>query len=208
MSRGRREHPRRRGRELALQALVSLEPPNPGIGAMLYRMRERALVAEVEAALADGRKDEARAAADALLVLDKGHEAGKLFVKVLDGSEPPPAPLGAEERAELEAIRGGNDELEFAETLVRGVSEHREAIDKVIADSSTNWKVQRMAIVDRNILRMGVFELTHMLDVPPRVALNEAIEIGKRYGTSDTSAFVNGILDKIAATVRPPKPGE
>lgn len=203
MSRKQKEHPRRRGRELALQALVSLEPPNPGLGAMLYRMRERALVAEAEAALADGRKEDARAAADALLVLDKGHAAGKLFVKILDGVEPPPPPPTTEERAELEAIRGGPDELDFADVLVRGVADHRDAIDKTIADSSTNWKVQRMAIVDRNILRIGVFELVHLLDVPPRVTLNEAIEIGKRYGTGDTGAFVNGILDKIAQTARP-----
>jgi len=198
----KKEHWRRRGRELALQTLVSLEPPNPGMGAMLYRMRERALVAECELALADGRKDEARAALEALLVLDPKHAAGLAFEGALAGTEPMPVAPNVAERAELDAIRGGAEELGFADTIVRGVSEHKEAIDKLIAESSTNWKVGRMAVVDRNILRMGVFELAHMADIPPRVTLNEAIEIGKRYGTQDTGAFVNGILDKIATAVR------
>ncbi|MCC6623097.1 MAG: transcription antitermination factor NusB [Deltaproteobacteria bacterium] len=113
-----------------------------------------------------------------------------------------PVPPNAAERAELEAIRGGAEELDFADTIVRGVTEHKDAIDKLIGDSSTNWKVGRMAVVDRNILRMGTFELAHLPDIPPRVTLNEAIEIGKRYGTQDTGAFVNGILDKIATAVR------
>lgn len=198
----KREHWRRRGRELALQALVSLEPPNPGTGAMLYRMRERALVAEAELALADGRKDDAQAAVVALLRLDPKHAQGKLFEGALAGTEPMPVPPNAAERAELEAIRGGAEELDFADTIVRGVTEHKDAIDKLIGDSSTNWKVGRMAVVDRNILRMGTFELAHLPDIPPRVTLNEAIEIGKRYGTQDTGAFVNGILDKIATAVR------
>jgi len=96
-------------------------------------------------------------------------------------------------------VRGGEELQSFAEMIVRGVMGKRDEIDEVIAQSSTNWKVARMAIVDRNILRMATFELKHLHDIPPKVTLNEAIEIAKRYGTEDSGAFINGILDRIAA---------
>ena len=89
---------------------------------------------------------------------------------------------------------------QFAETLVNGVREHDEEIDNCIRGASTNWKLERMAVVDRNILRIATYELRHRPDIPPKVSLNEAIEIAKRYGTSDSSSFINGILDKISAT--------
>lgn len=91
------------------------------------------------------------------------------------------------------------DVAEFAALLVRGVSAHREEIDRLIQESSKNWKLDRMARVDRNVLRLAVYELIHMPEVPKKVTLNEAIEIGKRYGTEDSSAFINGILDHICA---------
>jgi N utilization substance protein B len=93
------------------------------------------------------------------------------------------------------------DVAEFASVLVRGVSAHRDEIDHVIQESSRNWKLDRMARVDRNILRMAVFELMHLPEIPKKVTLNEAIEIGKRYGSEDSSAFINGILDHICAGV-------
>lgn len=189
---------RRRGRELALQALFSLDHQNPGLGATLYRIKERALVAEVECLAADGLKDDARATALALLQLDPKHPVALEVVAWLDGKGPVPLTPTAEERADLEAVRGGLDEIAFCEQLVKGVSEHKDTIDKLLQSSSTNWKVARMAVVDRNILRMGVYELQHLSDIPPRVTLNEAIEIGKRYGTTDSGAFINGILDKVA----------
>ncbi len=116
----------------------------------------------------------------------------------LAGKGPEPLTPSADERVELEAVRGASDELDFCDQLVRGVYEHKDAIDKLLQDSSTNWRVARMAMVDRNILRMGVFEIQHLQDIPPRVTLNEAIEIGKRYGTGESGAFITGILDKIA----------
>ena len=91
----------------------------------------------------------------------------------------------------------------FASELVRGVQLDRMAIDDVIARSSTNWKIDRMARVDRNILRLAVFELLRRGDVPVRVTLNEAIELGKKYGSEESSAFVNGVLDRIAHSSLP-----
>ena len=87
----------------------------------------------------------------------------------------------------------------FAETLIRGVIEKLTDLDNVIGQYSTNWKVPRMALVDRNVLRLAAFELMHLADIPPRVTLNEAIEVAKRYGSKDSGAFINGILDRIAA---------
>lgn len=85
----------------------------------------------------------------------------------------------------------------FAEALVRGVRAHLGEIDAIIARHATNWTVDRMAAVDRNVLRLAVYELLHVPEVPERVVLNEAIEIAKKYGTVESGAFVNGILDNI-----------
>ena len=94
------------------------------------------------------------------------------------------------------------DVADFAAMLVQGVTAHRDEIDHLIQESSRNWKLDRMARVDRNILRLAVFELMHLPEVPKKVTLNEAIEIGKRYGSEDSSAFINGILDHICAGLR------
>ncbi len=93
------------------------------------------------------------------------------------------------------------ESAEFTNTIVRGVGEHLEKLDEVIRTASQNWRLERMARVDRNILRLAAYELLHVPSVPRRVSLNEAIELGKRYGAEDSPAFVNGILDRIAAGV-------
>jgi N utilization substance protein B len=90
------------------------------------------------------------------------------------------------------------DTAQFAEQLVRGVQQERGAIDELIQKSSTHWKLDRMARVDRNILRLAVYEILRRADVPVRVTLNEAVELGKKFGSEESSAFVNGVLDKIA----------
>ncbi len=90
---------------------------------------------------------------------------------------------------------------EFTDLLVRGTVKHMAEIDKAIQSVSIHWKINRMASVDRNILRMAAFELFHVQEVPKRVTLNEAIEIAKRFGTEDSWAFINGILDKLAGVV-------
>jgi len=95
------------------------------------------------------------------------------------------------------------DTAKFAEQLVRGVQSERGAIDDLIQKTSTHWKLERMARVDRNILRLAVYELLRRPDVPVRVTLNEAIELGKKFGSEESSAFVNGVLDRIANTPIP-----
>jgi N utilization substance protein B len=100
--------------------------------------------------------------------------------------------------AEEAGVEQENEVAEFAETLVRGVQEHREQLDEIIQRVSKNWRLERMARVDRNLLRLGAYELRHQADVPARVVINEAIEMAKRFGTSESPAFVNGLLDRIA----------
>lgn len=92
------------------------------------------------------------------------------------------------------------DVKEYMTRLVQGVRSHFDELDTLIQSASTNWKLERMAMVDRNILRLAAFELVQLSDIPPKVSLNEAIEIGKRFGTEDSGSFINGILDKISST--------
>jgi transcription antitermination protein NusB len=95
---------------------------------------------------------------------------------------------------------------EVAEDLVRGVAAHRLEIDELIEGASAHWRLDRMAKVDRNVLRLAVHELLHRPDVPVKVVINEAIELGKKYGSESSGAFVNGVLDGIAARL-PQRPG-
>lgn len=85
----------------------------------------------------------------------------------------------------------------FATHLVQGTLARLEEIDRMIASHADNWEIARMAVVDRNILRLGAYELLHVEDVPPKVCLNEAVELAKRFGDAESSKFVNGILDAI-----------
>ena len=88
--------------------------------------------------------------------------------------------------------------------LVKGVLDNREHIDRQIEHFSQNWKVQRMSCVDRNILRVAVFEILYRDDIPAKVSINEAVDIGKTFGTEESGAFINGILDTIYLSVEPP----
>jgi N utilization substance protein B len=95
-----------------------------------------------------------------------------------------------EHEAELEV-------KEFAQGLVDGVMREREGLDRIIAGSVENWRIERMAVVDRNILRVAVYELAWLPDTPPVVVLDEAIEVGKKYGSEQSGSFINGILDSV-----------
>lgn len=87
--------------------------------------------------------------------------------------------------------------VEFALGLVRGVYSQCTELDRAIAAVAQNWDIGRMAIVDRNVLRMASFELLYRDEIPPKVSINEAIELGKRFSTKNSGAFINGILDRI-----------
>lgn len=86
----------------------------------------------------------------------------------------------------------------FARDLVAAATERTKEIDDLIAGASKNWRIERMSRVDRNILRLGACELIAFNDVPVKVVINEAVELAKRFGTAESSAFVNGVLDRIA----------
>jgi N utilization substance protein B len=102
---------------------------------------------------------------------------------------------------ELQESVPPEDTKEFCEDLVRGAIEHSDEIDSLIEETSSHWKLGRMAVVDRNIIRMAVYEFLYRDDIPANVTINEAIELGKKFGTEESGAFINGILDKIAETI-------
>ncbi len=86
----------------------------------------------------------------------------------------------------------------YYEATVRGVFTHRAEIDGLIRRAAENWRLERMTLVDRNILRLGAYEIRHAADIPFVVAINEAVDLGKRFGSEDSGAFINGVLDKIS----------
>ena len=96
-----------------------------------------------------------------------------------------------------EDVTPTQEEVAFARRLAEGVQKGRPTIDALIENSSTNWRVPRMPLVDRNILRLATFELMHCDDIPGAVSINEAVELAKRFGGSDSRAFINGIIDRI-----------
>jgi N utilization substance protein B len=85
----------------------------------------------------------------------------------------------------------------FTLRLVEGTLSHRPELDERLRSVTRNWDLKRMAAVDRNVLRMALYELVHCADVPPKVAINEAIELGKKYSTANSGGFINGILDRV-----------
>lgn len=104
-----------------------------------------------------------------------------------------PPPTGEEIAAE-----------KFAEPLIRGTLEHLAEIDEKIKFYAKNWDLHRMAVVDRNVLRLAIFEMLYRTDIPPVVSINEAVDIAKKYSTDESGRFVNGILDKIKGDLMRP----
>ncbi len=100
-------------------------------------------------------------------------------------------------KAFVESEERDRSTADFARSLVMGVVEDREAIDERIRSVAHNWDIARMAVIDRNVLRLATYELVHCPDIPPKVSINEAIELGKRFSTQNSGGFINGILDKI-----------
>jgi N utilization substance protein B len=89
----------------------------------------------------------------------------------------------------------------YLRELVEGVRTHLEELDALIVRYSEHWRLSRMTIVDRNLLRLAIFELLYQSQIPPKVVINEAVEIAKRYGSEGSGAFVNGILDQVRLAV-------
>jgi N utilization substance protein B len=104
---------------------------------------------------------------------------------------PPPTADEAEERV-------------FAEPLIRGTLEHRDALDEHIKQHVKNWEIHRIAAVDRNIMRLAIYEMLYRDDIPPVVSINEAVDIAKKFSTQDSGKFVNGVLDKIKGELMRP----
>jgi transcription antitermination protein NusB len=92
----------------------------------------------------------------------------------------------------------------FATELVRGTLEHRSALDTKIRVLSENWELERLAVVDRNILRLAAYEMLHRTDIPPVVSINEAVELAKHFSTDESGRFVNGVLDRLKKEVLRP----
>lgn len=92
----------------------------------------------------------------------------------------------------------------FAEPLIRGALDHREEIDAIITRHTRNWELHRIAAVDRNILRLAIYEMLHRDDIPPVVSINEAVDIAKKFSTFESGKFVNGILDKVKGELMRP----
>jgi transcription antitermination factor NusB len=106
--------------------------------------------------------------------------------------------LGRNVESLVDEEAGADDEVRtFAIRLVQGTLQNREAIDTRLRSVTRNWDLKRMAVVDRNVLRMAMYELMLCDDVPPKVTINEAIELGKKYSTANSGGFINGILDRV-----------
>lgn len=88
----------------------------------------------------------------------------------------------------------------FSDRLTEGISDLLVPIDEMISSHATNWQLKRMAVIDRNVMRMATYEILHLADIPPKVSINEAVELAKKFGDTESGKFVNGILDKIHKT--------
>jgi N utilization substance protein B len=99
-------------------------------------------------------------------------------------------------------LKSQKEALAFAQELIRTVIEHQEEIDSIIKKKVANWEFNRIAVIDRILLEMGICELLYFEDIPPKVTINEAIEIAKRYSTEKSGQFVNGVLDSLLADLK------
>jgi N utilization substance protein B len=97
---------------------------------------------------------------------------------------------------------GPEENMGFAKELLDGVNANLEQINRLISKFSENWRIERMSLVDRNVLRLAIYEIVCRRDIPAKVSINEAVEIGKKFGSEESGAFINGILDRIRSQVR------
>jgi N utilization substance protein B len=112
-------------------------------------------------------------------------------------------PFGRALRSNLERRQAGDEVAAYAERLLQTITAHRDSIDAQLGAALENWSWERVALVDRCVLQVGCAEILHHEDIPLRVALDEAVEIARKFSTHESGAFVNGVLDKIASLPRP-----
>ena len=124
-----------------------------------------------------------------------------LYQLEMTPNTPPAEALTSAWSAAAEEGKPDPDAVKFARELVDGVQANRADIDQLIERHSHNWRLDRMSRIDRNVLRLGVFELKYRPDIPRKVSINEAVELGKNFGTEESSAFVNGLLDRVAVAL-------
>jgi transcription antitermination factor NusB len=129
--------------------------------------------------------------------MGKRRRARELATQVLFHMEYAPGDPGESFERVCESFSPPKEVRAYAREVVVGVWENRAELDRLIRGSSKNWRVERMCRVDRNILRIAIYEVLYRKDVPPKVSIDEAVELGKRYGTEESGAFINGILDHI-----------
>lgn len=128
----------------------------------------------------------------------KGREAALRILYFMDVADASGAHAIKAYWGHLADSRESGEETEFANEIVRSYAEHEDEVNQLIRSSSHHWRLERMPIVDRNVLRVAIVELRDMDDIPKRVTLNEAVELAKRFGSEGSGSFVNGVLDRIA----------
>lgn len=103
----------------------------------------------------------------------------------------------------VDEFAGGAEDNSFAHNLTAGVIKHIDDIDKIIVETAPEWPINQITIIDRNVLRLGIYELMFAKETPPKVAINEAVEMGKRFGGESSGKFVNGVLGTLYAKISP-----
>ncbi|MBL8828754.1 MAG: transcription antitermination factor NusB [Planctomycetaceae bacterium] len=129
-------------------------------------------------------------------MLTRRSRAREIALQVLFQDDLNPAASPAQAEMYLRSRLRDTDLADFAQSLVAGVRRNRAELDELLAKTAENWRLERMATTDRNIMRMSAYEILHT-DTPGRVAINEAVELAKRFGSANSAQFVNGILDKF-----------
>lgn len=139
-----------------------------------------------------------------MVVVKRRSRARKIILDILYRMEldkTPPQDVLAEYQAELEE----KDIAEFASETINGVIAHRAEIDKTIGKYADHWSLERMPILDRNILRLGIYEILYQADIPYSVSINEAVELANTYSTEESGKFINGILGRLVKEMGPAK---
>ena len=121
----------------------------------------------------------------------------EMAIQVLYQVDMAQSDIGEALRLFCEHFKAPDNIRDFAVELANGVHQYGEEIDTLISRFSEHWRLERMSAVDRNILRLAIFELLYRADIPAKVSINEAVDLGKKYGTEDSGSFINGILDRI-----------